>query len=318
MNPSRTNTTLNIEYTEKESLILEISDLERKNIKHYRIWSFITLSSSFVLLLISQVIIWNFYSALVAIVFIFAVIYNYLKVIKSKAKLPYFFDTVTFYPNEIVMKKEGQVETLKLNPPYLFDLVINQKDERTIVEIENFGKRLLVFQLDNLQDLPTVTDAISDLYELDYWDFFDMNDDMYDNVQLFSYHSKSQKNYISLLEIINDSDKLSIKIKETNDLIEFDWQSNICTLLKKNTTSNIFIISELYDVSWSFTSNDGTQTSYIDFLQESNENASLKIPNSSKFTEMDIFQSALEFIHILESKQELEHVEIGLMRDSGD
>ena len=146
MNPSKTDTTLNIDYLKKESLVLEISDLERISIQNHRVWIFITLFSPFVLGILFRFIIWDLYSAFAASIIIFgSIIYNARKVIKNIPKSPYFFDTIAFYPNEIVMKKKRQVKTLKLNPPYLFDLVINQKEERTVVEIENFGVPLLVF-----------------------------------------------------------------------------------------------------------------------------------------------------------------------------
>jgi hypothetical protein len=45
------------------------------------------------------------------------------------------------------MKKGKEIKTLNLKPLYLFDLVINQKEKRTVVEIENFGERLLVFSV---------------------------------------------------------------------------------------------------------------------------------------------------------------------------
>lgn len=232
-------------------------------------------------------------------------IFSILKV-KGLLQTAYFFDEVCFLPNEIELTKNKEIHTLDFKPPYLIDLVVDQSEKRTRIDLEYFGQRLLTFQIEKIEDLPILTDGLCDLYNLDLVDFFEFDE----QEQMLDFYSKEDKSIATFIDIDDNEDFLKVDLSLDKTKLRFDWFKNNL-IIENETIVEELAIDEVEDITWYFETEDKDITCYL-YILDQQKDYSFEQPILSQKSKETVFQTALQFIKILKSKEILNDREIGI------
>lgn len=300
-----TNKTLQIDYVLNESLTLSKNKIEGQNRLKFYFWLITALIASFA---VFSDFLFAFVSAsyfdMVLIISIGVLILSIIQFMRYMPQTKYFFDKVSFQPNQIELTKNKETHTLDFKPPYSIDLVIDQSEKRTRIDLEYFGERLLTFQIEKIEDLPKLTDGLCDLYNLDLVDFFEFDG----KVQMLDFYSKEDKSVTTFININDDEMILKINLPLDDTTLQFDWFKNVLTV-ENEMVVEILAIDEIDNITWYFETKDANRTCLIYILDQQKEFI-FELPILSKKSDESTFQTALQFIKILKSKVVLEDRDI--------
>jgi hypothetical protein len=312
MKSIQTNSTLDINYIPNQSLVLKKNKIEGINQGKHYFWVvlsivlfLIVLGSSFLLLIEELLLLPSilFFFIMTFIGFIISISRSLKKYFPQTA---YFFDEVKFQPNQIEFTKSKETKILAFEVPYLIHLVVNQSEIRTRIDLEYFGQRLLTFQIEKIEDLPKLTDGLCDLYHLDLVDFFEFDE----KEQILDFYSKEDKSVTTFIDINQDETTLIIDLSLDNTKLQFLWSKNILTI-DSQLIMKVLAIDEIQDIIWHFETEDDNRTCYI-YILDQQGGFTFELSNLSQKSNSSVFQTALQFIKILKSKEELEDREIGI------